>query len=126
MTQLSCPYTTGMTKNTGLLRRFAPANGFANAYRLTILALLRMFALYRNDEKASRSQSLLRQTNKNSRARNSAPCFVYSILSGLKNQSAGLLSHALLYLISKNRHFYLLQIFVRFELISRLSLHMSE
>jgi len=35
-------------QKTGLLR-FAPANGFANAYRLTILALLRMFALYRND-----------------------------------------------------------------------------
>jgi len=43
---------SGMTKNTGLLRRSAPANGFANAYRLTILALLRMFALYRNDGKS--------------------------------------------------------------------------
>jgi len=42
---------SGMTKNSGLPRSLAlPANGFANAYRLTILALLRMFALYRNDE----------------------------------------------------------------------------
>jgi len=39
-------------KKAGLPRSLAlPANGFANAYRLTILALLRMFALYRNDEK---------------------------------------------------------------------------
>jgi len=46
-----CSCLSGMTKNSGLLRRTAPTNGFANAYRLTILALLRMFALYRNDEK---------------------------------------------------------------------------
>jgi len=44
------PVTHLFTLKGGLLR-FAPANGFANAYRLTILALLRMFALYRNDEK---------------------------------------------------------------------------
>jgi len=52
MTKGLCSYLFGITHNSGLPRSLAlPANGFANAYRLTILALLRMFALYRNDGK---------------------------------------------------------------------------
>jgi len=48
-----------MTKNYGIAAvAYAPANGFAYAYRLTILALLRMFALYSNDWKILVSQCL--------------------------------------------------------------------